>query len=276
MVDPIDQTTDLLNAIHWVAGDPQCDAGAHRPLGLELFGRPRRLCRGPRPARQGHRQPGAGARLAVGGRQPRLEAHRPTAKPPGAPAARSGYPEPGARVIQGLRGAPIRERMINYAPVDDVEKAPSCAMLFILAEKEEYFNNKDHGIKAFERAKGPKKLVTIPGITHYGIYGPARPQAQKLAIEWFDEHLKGRADRRPPKRSDSAKDWSMYNHDVIGTRHNPAETALSAENAAPARGEMAVPGPRDRTCRSAPSTRRRSSSADMSISARPRTRRSTS
>ena len=36
-------------------------------------------------------------------------------------------------------------------------------MLFILAEKEEYFNNKDHGIKAFERAKGPKKLVTIPG-----------------------------------------------------------------------------------------------------------------
>ena len=53
--------------------------------------------------------------------------------------------------------------MMNYAPVDDVEKAPACAMLFILAEKEEYFNNKDHGIKAFERAKGPKKLVTIPG-----------------------------------------------------------------------------------------------------------------
>ena len=64
-------------------------------------------------------------------------------------------------------------------------------MLFILAEKEEYFDNKDHGLKAFERAKGPKKLVTIPGITHYGIYGKARPQAQKLAIEWFDEQLKG-------------------------------------------------------------------------------------
>ena len=25
VVDPIDQTTDLLNAIHWVVGDPQCD-----------------------------------------------------------------------------------------------------------------------------------------------------------------------------------------------------------------------------------------------------------
>ncbi len=63
-------------------------------------------------------------------------------------------------------------------------------MLFILAEKEEYFDNKDHGIKAFERAKGPKKLVTIPGITHYGIYGPARPRAQQLAVTWFDEQLK--------------------------------------------------------------------------------------
>ncbi len=81
--------------------------------------------------------------------------------------------------------------MINFAPVDDVEKAPGCAMLFILAEKEEYFDNKDHGIKAFERAKGPRKLVVIPGISHYGIYREARPQAQKLAIAWFDEHLKG-------------------------------------------------------------------------------------
>jgi len=51
-------------------------------------------------------------------------------------------------------------------------------------------NNKDHGIKAYERAKGPKKLVTIPKITHYGVYGEARPEAQKLAVEWFNAHLK--------------------------------------------------------------------------------------
>ena len=62
-------------------------------------------------------------------------------------------------------------------------------MPIILAENEEYFNNRDHGLKAYERAKGLKKLVTIPGIKHDGIYGEARPQAQKLAIEWFDEHL---------------------------------------------------------------------------------------
>lgn len=58
------------------------------------------------------------------------------------------------------------------------------------AEKEELFDNKQHGIKAHERAKGPKKLVTIPNITHYGVYREAREQAQKLALEWFDTHLK--------------------------------------------------------------------------------------
>ena len=63
-------------------------------------------------------------------------------------------------------------------------------MLFIIAEKEELFDNRDHGIKAHERAKGPKKLVTIPNITHYGVYGEARAQAQKLAVDWFDVHLK--------------------------------------------------------------------------------------
>ncbi len=63
-------------------------------------------------------------------------------------------------------------------------------MLFMIAEKEELFDNQDHAVKAHERARGPKKLVTIPGITHYGIYSEARERATQLAIEWFDEHLK--------------------------------------------------------------------------------------
>jgi hypothetical protein len=32
--------------------------------------------------------------------------------------------------------------------------------------------------------------VVIPNITHYGVYREAREQAQKLAIEWFNQHLK--------------------------------------------------------------------------------------
>src|SRR5438128_3284377 len=32
------------------------------------------------------------------------------------------------------------------------------------------------------------------------------------------------------KRAADGKDWPMYNSDVVGSRHNKGETALSAEN----------------------------------------------
>jgi hypothetical protein len=100
-----------------------------------------------------------------------------------------GYPPPRARVVGNLQGAPIREKLSRYAPVEDVSLAKNCAMLFIVAEKEELFRNEDHAKLAYERARGPKNYVQIPGITHYGIYSQAREQATKLAIEWCDEHL---------------------------------------------------------------------------------------
>ena len=133
--------------------------------------------------------------------------------------------------------------MIDYMPVEDVEKAPNCAMLFILAETEEYFDNKDHGVKAYERAKGPKKLVTIPGITHYGIYRTARPQAQKLAIEWFDEHLKPQGGASPTGGESERRDWPMYNHDVLGSRHSRGRDGHQQDQRRPAGGEVAVPRP---------------------------------
>ena len=49
---------------------------------------------------------------------------------------------------------------------------------------------------ARDRAREPKKYAVIPGITHYGVYLQARPQATKLAIEWFDREPKD----RPPHR----------------------------------------------------------------------------
>ena len=40
----------------------------------------------------------------------------------------------------------------------------------MIAEKEELFDNKDQGVLAYQRAKGPKNLVAVQKITHYGIY----------------------------------------------------------------------------------------------------------
>ena len=103
-----------------------------------------------------------------------------------------GYPAPRAKTIGNLIGAPIRSRFVEYYPVEQVDKAPQCAMQFVTAEKEELFDNEDHGVLAYQRAKGPKNLVTIPKITHYGIYYEAWDQSHKLAQEWFDKHLKAR------------------------------------------------------------------------------------
>jgi hypothetical protein len=81
---------------------------------------------------------------------------------------------------------------VAYDPVEEVDKAPQCAMQFVIAEKEELFDNKDHGVLAYQHAKGPKNLVTVPKITHYGVYYEAWAQAHKLALEWFDKYLKAR------------------------------------------------------------------------------------
>ena len=103
---------------------------------------------------------------------------------------KAGYPEPGSPSIGKLKGAPIREKIGRYAPVEDAARLKGCATLFILAENEELFDNKENGILAHNKAKGPKKLVIVPEIKHYGIYREAKKQAQKLAISWYDEHLK--------------------------------------------------------------------------------------
>ncbi len=197
VVDPLDQANDLLNVIHWVQGEPQCDparvglwgssySGAHVVYAAARDARIKAIV---------SQVPPQDSRWVIATPEAQQQTYREaTERTRGV----IGYPEPGLRVLGNLKGAPIREKMINYAPVDDIEKAAGCAVLFILAENEELFENKDHGLKAYERIKGPKKLVIIPKITHYGVYLQAREQAHKLAVEWYDTHLKGGADAASP------------------------------------------------------------------------------
>jgi dienelactone hydrolase len=190
VVDPIDQTTDLANAVSWVYGEPQCDRqriglwGSSYSGGHVVYV----AARDPRVKATVSQVPALDSRQFVLDGPERDKTFSDA-------AARThgelGYPPPGAKEIGNLRGAPVREKTMQYAPVEDADRAPGCAMLFILAENEELFDNNQHGILAHERAKGPKKLVILPGITHYGVYLQARKQAQQIAIDWFDEHLKG-------------------------------------------------------------------------------------
>jgi dienelactone hydrolase len=187
VVDPIDQTTDIMNAINWAAAEKLCDKNRIGIWGSSLSG---------------------GHVVYVAARDPRVKAFvsqvgsmdgrwvtGPTLKDYtfSQAAARThgqiGYPKPLEK-FGTLTGAPVIEKFVGYAPIEDIGRCKDCAKLFIIAEKEELFDNKDHAILAHERATGVKKLITIKGIKHYGIYNEARDQAQKEAIAWFDEHLK--------------------------------------------------------------------------------------
>jgi uncharacterized protein len=189
VVDPLEQTTDLLNVLHWAQGEKQCDAnriglwGSSYSGGHVVYA----AARDPRVKATVSQVPALDSRFVV-----KDEALRKQTFEQATQRARGeiGYPPPGQRVIGNLRGAPIFDKLMQYAPVEDADKAPKCAMLFVLAEKEELFDNKEHGLLAYERAKGPKKLVVLPGLKHYDIYGRARKEAQQLALDWFDKYLK--------------------------------------------------------------------------------------
>jgi dienelactone hydrolase len=190
VVDPIDQTTDIMNAIHWVVGEKQCDAeriglwGSSYSGGHVVYV----AARDPRVKAFVSQVGAMDSRWAVENPQTReYTFSQGTARTHG----QIGYPKPREK-FGTLTGAPVIEKLMGYAPIEDIGRCKNCAKLFIIAEKEELFDNKDHAILAHERSTGVKKLVTIKGIKHYGIYYEARGQAQKEAIAWFDEHLKGK------------------------------------------------------------------------------------
>jgi len=189
-VDPLEQTTDWFNVINWAMGEPMVDK---ERLGL-----------------RGSSYSG-GHVFYVAARDPRVKAvvsqvgafdsrwvvsdaeQIKTTYDEATRRARGelGYPEPRARVVGNLIGAPIRDKLLHYAPVEEAAKVKDCAALFVVAEKEELFDNKDHAKLAYDRMPGTKKkYVSVPNITHYGIYREQRQQAIKLAIEWFDQYLK--------------------------------------------------------------------------------------
>ena len=191
VVDPNEMTIDWLNAIAFVAGEAQCDVNRIGLWGSSLSG---------------------GLVLAAAERDPRVKAIH--SQVPGmqgwwaadTPAARKamemettkrargelGYPAPGA-MSGSLRGGPILLEFANWAPVNDVDKIPNVAIEVIVAERDELLDNKDHGLLAYQRAKGPKYYEVIPNITHYGVYNipDVRKHVRDLAIKWFDRYVKG-------------------------------------------------------------------------------------
>ncbi|MEM6366446.1 MAG: alpha/beta fold hydrolase [Planctomycetota bacterium] len=187
VVDPIDQTTDILNALHWVRGEKLCDPNRIGIWGSSFSGGHvvYAAARDPRVKAFVSQVGSMDARWAI--QDPYL---RKLTFSQGTSRTRGeiGYPEPFAK-FGGMTGQPVWEKLMRYAPIEDIGRCDKCAKLFIIAENEELFDNKDNAIAAYDRAGGVKKLVTVEAIQHYDIYNKKRNEAQKLAIEWFREHL---------------------------------------------------------------------------------------
>jgi dipeptidyl aminopeptidase/acylaminoacyl peptidase len=83
--------------------------------------------------------------------------------------------------------------MMGNHPIDYANRL-TIPVLTIDAENDELIKISEHGRSLYDtiKMKVPAKYVVIPGITHFEIYSKGRLQATKLAINWYDEHLKKR------------------------------------------------------------------------------------
>lgn len=188
VVDPVDQTRDWLNAMHWLQSEPMCDTSRIGIWGSSYSG-------GHVLYVAAHDKRVKAVFSQVGGMDSRwVVANQERTEQTLDEATRRSrgdlpYPEPGAVEVGSLRGAPIRDKLMHYAPVELARQASHAALMFVIAETEELFDNRDNAIKAHAATTGIKRLVTIPGIKHYGICREAREQAHRHAVDWFNEHL---------------------------------------------------------------------------------------
>jgi dienelactone hydrolase len=74
-------------------------------------------------------------------------------------------------------------------------------VLLIPAEKDELINNRANAYAALEVLTGPKKLIEVPGITHFEMYiNEAFEISSNAAANWFREHLGLESKKETPRQ----------------------------------------------------------------------------
>jgi hypothetical protein len=92
------------------------------------------------------------------------------------------------------------QMVAEYRPFHYLPRVGNRPVMLIVAEKEELFRNADNAVAALEVLPGPKKLVTVPGITHFEMYiNEAFEISSNAAAEWFREHLGLEPKKEPAK-----------------------------------------------------------------------------
>ena len=82
------------------------------------------------------------------------------------------------------------QMVAEFRPFHYLKAVGDRPVLLIPAEKEELINNKENAYAAMEVLTGPKKLILVPGITHFEMYiNEAFEISSNAAAAWFREHL---------------------------------------------------------------------------------------
>ncbi len=82
------------------------------------------------------------------------------------------------------------QMVAEYRPFQYLKAVGDRPVLLIPAEKDELINNRANAYAAMEVLTGPKKLIQVPGITHFEMYiNEAFEISSSAAASWFREHL---------------------------------------------------------------------------------------
>jgi len=84
-----------------------------------------------------------------------------------------------------------QQMVAEYRPFQYLKAVGDRPVLLIPAEKDELINNRENAYAAMEVLTGPKKLIEVPGITHFEMYiNEAFEVSSNAAASWFREYLK--------------------------------------------------------------------------------------
>lgn len=187
---PLKQVEDYRNAISWLQGEPGVDAdrigiwgssfaGGNVIVTAALDGRVKAVV-GQIPAIAGKNSPVG--HVPLKGRLLEDAIKR----------ARTGQGEEFETGFSTRRNVDIetQQMVAEYRPFRYLKDVGDRAVMLIVAEKEELFNNRDNAYAALEILTGPKKLIEVPGITHFEMYiNEAFEISSNAAADWFREHL---------------------------------------------------------------------------------------
>jgi dienelactone hydrolase len=185
LVDPRDQVEDITNCIHFISGEPIVDPNRIGLWGTSNGGRHVVYV-------AEHDQRVKCIVAQVGAYQSRSVPKQKAYKQSIDRARGEIDPVPqGVDQVPRLKGTPYLSRMVDYHPIDFADRL-KIPVLIIDAENDDLIKIKEHGQLLYEliKDKVPAKYEVIPGVTHFEIYSKGRMQTIKLAIDWYDEHLK--------------------------------------------------------------------------------------